>query len=60
MGSRQRKEDDMIDKFSILLPHLLIAIAIWRLLARQDLDNDPNFPAARRMPLPKRRRQRDA
>lgn len=31
----------MIDKFTLFLPHLLMAIAVWRLLRRADLDDDP-------------------
>lgn len=31
----------MIDKITILVPHLLMVIAIWRLLLRDDLDRDP-------------------
>ncbi|WP_338467555.1 hypothetical protein RXV95_03060 [Novosphingobium sp. ZN18A2] len=48
----------MIDKFTILVPHLLMAIAIWRLLQRDDLDHDPNFPdqAPVRPARPRRRR----
>jgi hypothetical protein len=34
----------MIDKFTLFLPHLLMAIAIWRLLQRPDLDDDPSLP----------------
>ncbi|MBB4615699.1 hypothetical protein [Novosphingobium taihuense] len=35
----------MIDKFTIFLPHMLMAIAIWRLLHRDDLDDDPSLPS---------------
>lgn len=31
----------MIDKITILIPHLLMVVAIWRLLLRDDLDRDP-------------------
>lgn len=34
----------MIDKITIFVPHFLMAIAIWRLVNRSDLDHDPNFP----------------
>jgi len=34
----------MIDIFTVVVPHLLMAIAIWRLLGRDDLDNDPILP----------------
>lgn len=30
----------MIDKITILIPHVLMAIAVWRLLLRDDLDHD--------------------
>ncbi len=30
----------MVDNFSILLSHGLIAFALWRLLGRADLDRD--------------------
>lgn len=35
----------MIDKFTIFLPHVLMAIAIWQLLHRDDLDDDPSLPS---------------
>lgn len=31
----------MIDKITILIPHILMGIAVWRLLLRDDLDRDP-------------------
>ncbi|GEO01462.1 hypothetical protein NSE01_32940 [Novosphingobium sediminis] len=31
----------MIDIFTVVLPHVLMAIAVWRLLHRDDLDTDP-------------------
>ncbi|WP_408587370.1 hypothetical protein [Novosphingobium sp.] len=34
----------MIDNFTVLLPHLLMALAIWRLLHHDDLDSDPSLP----------------
>lgn len=37
----------MIDTFSLLLSHGLIALACWRLLARPDLDRDIPPPAPR-------------
>ena len=40
----------MIDQFTLLLPHLLMAVAIWRLLHRDDLDDDPSLPS-RKMPF---------
>ena len=35
----------MIDTFSILLSHALVFIACWRLLARQDLDDEHEEPS---------------
>jgi len=32
----------MIDTFSILLSHGLVFIACWRLLSRDDLDQEPH------------------
>jgi hypothetical protein len=46
----------MIDKFTIILPHVLMAIAIWRLLHRDDLNDDPSLPS-RKTPFRKRREQ---
>ena len=31
----------MIDDFAILLTHVLLGVACWRLMARDDLDFDP-------------------
>jgi len=31
----------MVDYFSIALTHGLLALALWRLLSRDDLDRDP-------------------
>jgi hypothetical protein len=31
----------MVDNFSILLSHILIALAFWRLSSREDLDHEP-------------------
>ena len=33
----------MIDIFTVVLPHVLMAIAIWRLLHRDDLDHDQGY-----------------
>ncbi len=38
----------MIDSFALLLSHGLIALAVWRLLSRPDLDEDSSSPAAAR------------
>jgi len=35
----------MIDYFAIALTHFLLALAAWRLMARDDLDADPVSPA---------------
>jgi hypothetical protein len=47
----------MIDIFTVVVPHLLMAIAVWRLLHRDDLDKDPvpTDPALKgsAVPLPK-------
>lgn len=37
----------MIDKFTLFLPHFLMALAVWRLLKRDDLDDDPSLPSRR-------------
>ena len=45
----------MIDKFTLLLPHLLMALMVWRLLRRDDLDIDPAIAAANKaLEVPKR------
>jgi len=38
----------MVDNFAILVSHALIAIAIWRLVRRDDLDRDPAVDTDRR------------
>lgn len=48
----------MVDYITILVPHVLIAIAIWRLLGRDDLDHDPNFPDPEPVQRRANRRQR--
>jgi hypothetical protein len=49
----------MIDKFTIVLPHLLMALMVWRLLRRDDLDTDPAITAANKdAEVPKRTRRR--
>ena len=49
----------MIDKFTLLLPHLLMALMVWRLLRRDDLDTDPAIVAVIKAPeSPKRERRR--
>jgi len=37
----------MVDYFSLALTHALMALAVWRLLLRDDLDRDPD-PAQER------------
>ena len=34
----------MIDIFTVVVPHVLMAIAVWRLLQNDALDNDPILP----------------
>jgi hypothetical protein len=34
----------MIDIFTVVVPHALMAIAIWRLIHRDDLNSDPLLP----------------
>ena len=49
----------MIDKFTLFLPHLLMALMVWRLLRRDDLDADPAIIAANdAAEVPKRARRR--
>ena len=43
----------MIDNFALGLIHLLLGIAVWRLLSRPDLDRDPDEPQAPR-PAPRK------
>ncbi|MCB2079378.1 MAG: hypothetical protein KDE55_16990 [Novosphingobium sp.] len=31
----------MVDQFALLLSHALLLVALWRLIARDDLDRDP-------------------
>ena len=51
----------MIDKFTLLLPHLLMALMVWRLLRRDDLDTDPAIVAANNAAqVPKRPKRRSA
>lgn len=37
----------MIDIFTVVVPHVLMAIAVWRLLHRDELDHDPILPDTR-------------
>jgi len=36
----------LIDLFSLGLTHALMALAVWRMMRRPDLDREPNPPAA--------------
>ncbi|MEI6641042.1 MAG: hypothetical protein WCL10_03335 [Novosphingobium sp.] len=36
----------MIDIFTVVVPHVLMAIAIWRLIHNDDLDFDPILPGS--------------
>lgn len=38
----------MIDIITVVVPHMLMAIAVWRLLHRDDLDQDPILPGPER------------
>lgn len=38
----------MIDMIALSVPHFVIALAIWRLLRRPDLDDDPALPRSDR------------
>ena len=40
----------MIDIFTVVLPHVLMVIAIWRLLRRDDLDSDDLTPRSKGFP----------
>ena len=46
----------MIDNFALGLIHLLLGIAVWKLLMRDDLDNDPQDRVTP-PPSPRRRRR---
>ena len=37
----------MIDNFALALTHFLLAVALWRVLLRDDLDRDPDDPVER-------------
>lgn len=37
----------MIDKITIFVPHILMALMIWALVRREDLDDDPALPNRR-------------
>jgi hypothetical protein len=48
----------MIDLFALAVPHFVMAIAVWRLVQRADLDDDPALPGREQpvaKPLPDRR-----
>jgi len=50
----------MIDNFALGLTHLLLAVGLWRVLLRDDLDRDPDDPVERpRIVQRFRRRSRD-
>jgi hypothetical protein len=34
----------MIDLLALAIPHFVLAIAVWRLVGRADLDSDPALP----------------
>ena len=43
-------DKSLVDILSLALTHGLMAIALWRLLRREDLDSDPGDPASARRP----------
>jgi hypothetical protein len=45
----------MIDKITIFVPHILMALMIWALVRREDLDDDPALPNRRPSLLGRRR-----
>lgn len=47
-------EQALIDYFTIALTHGLMAVALWRLLWRDDLDHDAGTRPAQRRPWVKR------
>jgi hypothetical protein len=53
-GKRARR---MIDIFTVIVPHALMALAVWRLLPRDDLDQDPHLPVKADLFRQKRPRQ---
>jgi hypothetical protein len=44
LGPKIEADAGMIDIFTVVMPHLLMAIAVWRLLHDDTLDNDPILP----------------
>jgi hypothetical protein len=34
----------MIDLIALSIPHFVLALAVWRLVSRADLDDDPALP----------------
>jgi hypothetical protein len=34
----------MVDLLALFIPHFVMAIAVWRLVSRDDLDDDPALP----------------
>jgi len=46
----------MIDLLALVVPHFVMAIAVWRLVQRADLDHDPALPG-REKPIAKRDRR---
>lgn len=42
----------MIDNFALVVTHALLALALWRLVQRSDLDSDPPVEAAPPPPAP--------
>ena len=42
----------MIDNFALVVTHALLALALWRLVQRDDLDSDPPAEAPPPPPAP--------
>lgn len=54
----------MIDNFALALTHVLLAVGLWRVLLRDDLDRDPEDPPensgfARRLPRARPKTRKD-
>ncbi len=45
----------MIDLLALAIPHFVMALAVWRLTQRPDLDDDPALPRQEKLPLRKPR-----
>jgi hypothetical protein len=50
----------MVDHFAIFVTHFVIALALWRILSRPDLDNEPWMTSAQIAPKQEQDTQRRA